>query len=90
MIQVFAVHMEGGDEHPHIASVKWLNPGTAKLGTASRWGMVDWLEEGDSHRAYVCDGRSIVEIGVVKGSPSYIRTHADRKWTNNLLSLPRF
>jgi uncharacterized protein DUF3892 len=81
--------MEGGEGHEHIALVKWLNPSKGEPGESSRSTMVDWLRK-DGNRAYVCDGRSIVDIGVVEANPPYIRTYADKKWTNNLLSLPRF
>jgi hypothetical protein len=89
MVQIFAVHLEGGEDHVHIASVKWLNPVTAKQDKSTRSEMVGWLRKADN-RAYVCDGRSIVDVGVVEGTPPYIRTYADKRWTNNLLSLPRF
>lgn len=89
VVQIFAVHLEGGTEHVHIASVKWLNPTTAKQGMNDRASMVAWLRE-KGNRAYVCDGLSIVNVGVVEDNPPYIRTYADKKWTNNLLSLPNF
>ena len=88
MIQVFAISLAGGDSHEHIAEVRWLNPSTGKQGTSTRSAMVTWLRK--ENRAYVCDGRSIVDIGVVDANPPYIRTYADRRWTNNLLSLPRY
>lgn len=89
MVQIFAVHLEGGTDNVHIASVKWLNPATAEQATGSRATMVDWLRKAGT-RAYVCDGKSIVDVGVVEGTPPFIRTHADKRWNNNLLALPRF
>lgn len=89
MIQIFAVRMNGGEDYLSIELVMWLNPATAAQGTNSRSEMVEWLR-GEGRRAYVCDGRTIVSVGVVDGDPPYLRTYADRKWTNNLLSLPRF
>lgn len=89
MVQIFAIHLEGGTQHVHIASVKWMNPSSAKQGTSSRSEMVEWLRKA-ANRAYVCDGSSIVDVGVVEADPPYIRTYADKKWTNNLLSLPTY
>ena len=50
--------------------------------------MVNFIRE--KKRAYVCDGRRIVEVGVVDSTPPHIRTYADKIWTDNLLALPRF
>jgi hypothetical protein len=40
----------------------------------------------------VAAGSNRVNVGVVKpqGGQPYLRTHADGKWTNNLLNLPTF
>ena len=89
MVYVTAVHMEGGTQHEHIASVRWRNPADGKTGQNSRQEMVDWIknEKGD---ARVNDGRNEVQVGVVEAHPPYLRTHADGKWTDNLLALPRY
>ena len=88
MVQIYAIRLQDGQTHADIARVWWFNPQTAKFGDSSRAEIVAWLRKNDS-RAYVCDGRSIAEVGVVDGSPSYVRTYADSSWTNNLLALPR-
>ena len=37
---------------------------------------------------YVADGNgNRANVGVVEANPPYIRTYADKEWTNNLLSL---
>lgn len=89
MIQIYAVHLEDGDNHEHIAKVWWFNPKTAKFGDSSRSNIVEWVRD-ETNRAFVCDGYSVARVGVVTGSPPYIRTYADKQWTNNLLALPRY
>ena len=89
MIFINAVRLVGGNGHEHIASVRWKNPSSGQMGENTRAAMVEWIRDkkGD---ARVSDGRDSVKVGVVNSSPPYLRTHADGKWTNNLLSLPRF
>lgn len=89
MVYVTAVHMDGGQGHEHISRVRWRNPADGATGENSRAEMVEWIRDkkGD---ARVNDGRNEVQVGVVDGSPPYLRTHADGKWTDNLLALPRF
>lgn len=88
MVYITAVHMENGNEHEHIASVRWRNPTDAQTGQNTRQEMVDWIRKGGVGK--VKDGNADVDVGVVDANPPYIRTHADGKWTNNLLALPRF
>jgi exosome complex RNA-binding protein Rrp42 (RNase PH superfamily) len=51
--------------------------------------MVDWIKNKNGD-ARVTDGVNTVKVGVVDASPPYIRTHADGKWTDNLLALPTY
>ena len=89
MVRITAVHMtNGGTKHEHIASVKWVNPSTNVKGDNTRAQMVDFINGGG--KAQVADGRGSVAVGVAKASPPYIRTHADGRWTDNLLALPRY
>jgi len=90
MVYVIAVHMEeGGSGHEHIAEVKWRNPQSGDTGKATCAAMVDWIKNkaGD---ARVSDGKVEARVAVVDATPPYLRTHADGKWTNNLLALPRY
>lgn len=89
MVFVTAIHQEGVSGHEHITSVKWRNPSTSNTGQSTKAEMVDWIKN-KSGDARVTDGTNTVHVGVVDGSPSYIRTYADGKWTDNLLALPRF
>ena len=79
---------QGGSRHEHIAWVRWYNPKTAASGDADVAGMVKFIREGN--RAYVSDGHRSADVGVVEAHPPYIRTYADKVWTDNLLALPRF
>lgn len=49
--------------------------------------MVEFIDNGNS---VFVSGNPDAKVGVVKGTPPYLRTYADGTWTNNLLSLPRF
>jgi hypothetical protein len=89
VVYIIEVHMEGGSGHEHIAEVGWRDPADGKTGRSSRATMVDWIEN-KSGVAKVTDGINTVDVGVVKGNPSYLRTHADGKWTDNLLALRRY
>lgn len=83
------IHLQGGNEHEHITAVKWKQD-AGSTGESTKSQMVKFIQDGNS--VYVTDGTTRVSVGVVKpqyGEP-YLRTHADGKWTNNLLALPRF
>jgi catechol-2,3-dioxygenase len=87
-IYIAAVHLSGGTEHKHIASVIWVNEGTMQSGLNSTAEMVDFINQGNSVK--VGDGKTKVDVIVVTATPPYIRTVADGKWTDNLLALPRY
>ncbi len=89
MVYVTAIHLVGGREHEHIAEVKWRNPSTAATGQSSRATMVDWIanKNGDGPVETALAG---VNVAGWKVNPKYIRTHADGRWTENLLALPQY
>lgn len=90
MVYITAIHMTGGSGHEHIASVRWKDPADQATDHSTRSTMVDWIQNkgGD---ARVKDGSGHdVQVGVVDGRPPYIRTYADKVWTDNLLALPRY
>lgn len=89
VLYITAVHMEGGSGHEHIAGVAWLNPEGPSSGRSDMATMVDWVRKNEG-AARVVDGKTIVTVGVVEGARPYLRTHADRKWSDNLLALPRY
>jgi uncharacterized protein DUF3892 len=90
MIYITAVHMEPswGSSHEHIAEVRWENRQSREAGQSSRATMVDWINGGGDAR--VRDQSGDVQVGVVQASPPYLRTHRDNRYTDNLLSLPRY
>ena len=89
MVRITAIHMSGGTNHEHIASVKWVNPDNNQTGQSTRAEMVTFIDD-KGGKAFVSDGRNKAYVGVIKANPKYIRTHADGKWTDNLLALPRY
>ena len=92
MIEITAIHREGGEGHEHIASVKWRNTATSATGQSTRQAIVDWLNESKANQAVVANGSQWVYVRVVQpeSGPPYIRTHADGKPYDNLLKLPNF
>lgn len=89
MVRINAVHMAGGTSHEHISGVRWVNPSTGKAGDSTTGDVVLWIEGGGT--ATVQDSQGSVAVGVVDAKPNrYLRTHADGRWTDNLLALPRF
>jgi hypothetical protein len=89
MVYVTAVHMEGGTQHQHIASVRWRDPSDNQTGQSTRAAMVEWISNGGQACVNGADGRT-AQVGVVNASPAYIRAYADGDWNDNLLALPRF
>jgi len=89
MVRITAIHLVGGQQHEHIASVRWIDLSDNTTGESTRETMVDWIEN-KGGKAVVTDGTNTVAVGVVNATPKYIRTHADGKWTDNLLALPRY
>ena len=88
---VYVTHVRlgiGESRHEHITDVKWRNPADANTGQSTVKAMVDFIE--GKGVAKVTDGDRTVDVGVVDADPKYIRTYADRVWTDNLLALPRF
>lgn len=91
-VEITHVRYEGYSKtHESIVSYKWKNTSTAATGTSDKPTMVDWIDNKNGD-AYVGSGASRVNVGTVhpdNGRP-YLRTYADGKWSNNLLSLPTF
>ncbi|MBF6423022.1 DUF3892 domain-containing protein [Nocardia farcinica] len=80
----------GGTRNEHITHVKWRQEHDGETGFMSKPQAVKWLDDGN--RAFVQGPHSRVEVGVVReaGKEPYLRTHANGKWDDNLLSLPLF
>ena len=92
MIEITAIKLAGGKKEDHISSLRWRNTQTGATGQSTRQAIVEWLEESKANQAVVASNGAWVYVGVCRpdNAPKYLRTHADGKWTNNLLSLPHF
>jgi Protein of unknown function (DUF3892) len=92
MIEITAVKMQGGEDHDHIAAVKWRNTSTLAIGQSTTQAIIDWLGESQANQAVVAHNGTWVYVRVmfVEGKALYLRTYADGQWQDNLLALPRF
>ncbi len=82
---------QGNHQNPHegITNYGWVNEQTRASGNSTRVQMIDFLER-QGGAAYVKDQYgNIAYVGVFTSGwgTKYIRTYADGKWTDNLLSL---
>ncbi|MCR4279160.1 MAG: DUF3892 domain-containing protein [Candidatus Zambryskibacteria bacterium] len=91
-IRIKCIVKDGGnhtDRHEGITNFGWANEQTRATGTSTRAQMIEFLEK-QGGKAYVKDPlENIAYIGIfinAKGT-KYLKTHADGKWTDNLLSL---
>jgi hypothetical protein len=90
MINITSIHLTGGKQHQHIASMKWKNPETGATGESTRQEMVEWIRDKNGvARVHGSDG-SVSQVGVVDAQPPYVRTHADGDWNDNLLAIPTY
>ncbi|MBF4512272.1 DUF3892 domain-containing protein [Plantibacter sp. VKM Ac-2885] len=83
----------GSTPHTHEAIVKykWREIESGDVGENDKPSLVAWVDKPNA-LAFVGSGASRVRVGSVhpdSGQP-YLRTYADKTWTNNLLSLPTF
>jgi hypothetical protein len=89
MVYITAINLVGGTGHQHIANVRWVAPGSSEGKSNSRQEMVDFLKQHPG-QARVKDGIGEVAVEPIDGSPPYIRTIKDGRYTDNLLALPRY
>jgi|NGEPerStandDraft_6_1074524.scaffolds.fasta_scaffold88381_1 hypothetical protein len=90
-IQITAIRLSAGTSHEHIVRLWWTDPATGDSKDNSRAEIVSWMETKDG-KAFVEDENGYrVNVGVITPShgEKYLRTYADRVWTDNLLALPR-
>lgn len=76
--------------HESIVEYKWKNRENGNVGSSIKSVLVKWVD--DNGLAYVGTGTQQVKVAAVHPAdiPAYLRTYADGKATNNLLSLPTF
>lgn len=90
MIRFTGRHMSGGNGNEHVAALKWVNPATGETGGNDvRPTLIDWVRA-NPNQAFVEDSSGRAYVGVVDARPPYLRTFADGRWTDNLLSLPTY
>ena len=82
-------HGNHANPHEAITTLGWINQQTGQTGLSSRLDIYNWIEKGGEaivHDRY----NNTVKVGtaVTASGTKYVRTHADGKWTDNLLSLP--
>ncbi len=89
-VYIAAIHMAGGSTHEHVSEVIWMNETSFESGKTLTAEMVKYIDDGNSVR--VSDGNTRVSVGVVRerGKAPFLRTYADKKWTDNLLALPKY
>ena len=92
-VRITCISKDGGNHYnPHegITDYGWINEETGKEGNSTRKQMIEFLEE-KKGTAYVKDGRgnvASVAIWTSSAGNKYLRTYADKTWTDNLLPLP--
>lgn len=90
-IRITAIRQAGGTGHEHIIHLWWTDPASGKTGDNTRAQVITWIEQ-EHGKAYVDDGlgnRADVLVVTPTNGQKYLRTHADGRWTDNLLALPR-
>jgi hypothetical protein len=91
-VRINCINKAGGnheDPHTAISFLGWVNEQNLESGKSSRLEMYEWIKQGG--QAYVRDsyGNTIfVGTATTAFGTKYVRTYADRVWTDNLLSLP--
>jgi hypothetical protein len=89
MVYITAIHLEGGVDHQHISHVRYRESTSSATRDITRAEMVTWIRDkgGD---ARVASNGTEVKVVVVAANPPYLRTEANGRLSDNLLSLPRF
>ena len=77
------------NHHGHITVLWWYTSDNNTLKPILKQELVNWLNTGPNHRAFVQSVTGEVEVHVVKGNPPFVQTAKDGIWTNNLLALRR-
>jgi len=91
-VRITCISKDGGNhQNPHegITNYGWVNEQTRASGNSTRAQMIDFFER-QGGAAYVKDRNgNVASVGVYPTAwgTKYLRTHADGKWTDNLLAL---
>jgi hypothetical protein len=81
----------GGTRNEHITHVQWQGDAGEGVDAATKAQMVHFIDV-QKGTAYVLGPQSRSQVGTVHeaGTTPYLRTYANGKWDDNLLSLPIF
>ena len=88
-IRITAVHLDGGDEHEHIAEVEWKNLEWGNTGESSVDALIRWLDEAENV-AVVGRKPSLVDVVRSPTGSSWLQAVRDGFWTDELLARPRY
>lgn len=91
-VRITHVRFSGQEKtHQTIVRYAWTNTATGSTGDNDKPSMVSFVDS-KKNKVVVGTGTNEVQVGAVHpdGGQPYLRTYADGKWTNNLLSLPTF
>lgn len=91
-VQITHVRFEGFHKtEAAIVEYRWIEPSTGATGDNDKPSMVKFIDV-EKGKVVVGTGASEVAVGVVHPNEglAFLRTYADDKWTNNLISLPTF
>lgn len=92
-IQITCINKSGGyhgNPHEAISHLGWIEDGTGNTGKSTRLEIYNWIEDQKGY-AYVKDrngNTARVGTAVNSNGTKFVRTYADKVWTDNLLSLP--
>lgn len=87
-IRITAVHLDGGDEHEHIAEVEWQNLEWGNTGESSVDALMRWLDEAENVAVVGHEAR--VDVVRSPTGSSWLQAVRDGFWTGDLLALPRY
>jgi hypothetical protein len=88
MLYITHIRLSGGREVQHITHVRWEQPSKDRSNACVRADIVTYIRHGV--RVGVRSKGRDIEVVVVDVIPPFIRTVADGRETDNLLSLPYF
>lgn len=92
-VRIIGIRKDNGNHNnPHegITDYQWTNEQTRATGISSRPQMIHFFES-QGGQAYVKDyigNVAYIGVQVSAWGTKYLRTYADGKWSDNLLSLP--
>ena len=90
MVYITHIRLSGGRGVQHITHVRWEQPSYGRSGTYARQQMVDYINGGNDVYVRGHGNANDAKVVVVNTNPPHLKTVADGRETNNLLSLPEF